>query len=115
MRAFLQLIAQALQMRLELFSLETGEAVKMLTYVLMWLVLTVVFACLTLTLISIVALFLFWQTARLEILIALCAFYAIGSLFAYFRLRTYFKAHRRPFKGMVELLKKDYQLMKSLK
>jgi uncharacterized membrane protein YqjE len=94
--------------RLELFILELQEQEQRLFGVLLMVLLAAVFSLLALVLASFALVVAFWNTARLEVLLGLIAFYAIGAGLLGWRVRHQVR-QGTPFSATLGELKKDRQ------
>lgn len=94
--------------RLELFILELQEQEARLLGVLLMALLAAVFTLLALMLASFALVVIFWDSARLEVLLGLTAFYALGAGLLGWQVRRRLR-DGSPFSATLGELKKDRQ------
>jgi uncharacterized membrane protein YqjE len=93
--------------RLELLGLELQEEKLRFVQSLIWIAAAVFTAMLAITFASITIVFLFWETARLAVLIGLTTFYAIAFGWVLWKCRDYLTRQPRPFDATLNELQKD--------
>lgn len=94
--------------RLELFILELQEQEQRLFGVLLMALLAAVFSLLALVLASFALVIVFWESARMEVLLGLTAFYALGAGLLGWQVRRRVR-DGSPFSATLGELKKDRQ------
>ena len=94
------------QGRLELFSVELQIEKGRLVEMLILAAIVVALALMTLTMITFTLVFLFWESARIAVLILLSVGYLAGTLFTWRALQRRLK-QRSAFDGTLGELKKD--------
>lgn len=93
--------------RLRLFSIELQEE-KLRLIQLLILVCAAIFAgFMAITFLSLTIVFAFWETARLQALGGITAFYALGLVALVIGIKRVLKAHPRPFEATLRGLKGD--------
>jgi uncharacterized membrane protein YqjE len=95
------------QTRLELLSVELQQEKHRLVELLAWVLIAVVLGLVALILVSFTLVVLFWDSARLAVLVLLCVLYVGGAAWAAQRARRVLKQARTPLKDSIEELKKD--------
>ena len=95
------------QTRLELLSVELQQEKNRLIEVLAWMLIAVVLGLMALILVSFSLVVLFWDSARVVVLVLLCVLYVGGATWAVQRARKTLKQSRAPLKDSIEELKKD--------
>ncbi len=95
------------QTRLELLSVELQWEKNRLIEVLVWILIAVVIGLVALILVSFTLVVLFWDSARVVVLVLLCVLYVGGAIWAVQRARKILKQSRTPLKDSIEELKKD--------
>ncbi|MGD0060135.1 MAG: phage holin family protein [Verrucomicrobiia bacterium] len=95
------------QTRLELLSVELQREKNRLIEVLVWILIAVVLGLVALILVSFTLVVLFWDSARVVVLVLLCVLYVGGAIWAVQRARKILKQSRTPLKDSIEELKKD--------
>lgn len=106
-RALVDNVLASAQQRLELLALELREEKLRAVQLLIWLSAAVFAAVLSLVFGSLTLVYLFWETARLQVLLGLTAFYAIGCVVAVRGFRRCFHQMPRPFEGTLAELRSD--------
>jgi uncharacterized membrane protein YqjE len=106
--AVLKTALAIIENRVKLFSLELQEEKLRLVHILLLAAAVASFGVITLTLATITIVFLFWQEARLGVLVGLCAFHLLATLVAW-RLLQKKIALNRPLAGTLDELKKDQE------
>ncbi|MCB1125584.1 MAG: phage holin family protein [Verrucomicrobiae bacterium] len=94
--------------RFELFILELQEQEQRLFGVLLMALLAAVFSLLALVLASFALVIVFWESARMEVLLGLTAFYALGAGLLGWQVRRRVR-DGSPFSATLGELKKDRQ------
>jgi uncharacterized membrane protein YqjE len=95
------------QTRLELLSVELQQEKHRLVELLAWVLIAVVLGLVALILVSFIVVVLFWDSARLAMLVLLCLLYVGGTAWAVRRVRKILNRSRTPLKDSIEELKKD--------
>ena len=80
---------------------------------LMWISAVVFTAAMTLTFASILVVYLFWESARIGVLIGLTGFYAAALVTLAFSFRRYLARQPRPFAETLQELKEDRSCMRN--
>jgi uncharacterized membrane protein YqjE len=93
--------------RLELLGLELQEEKLRFIQSLIWIAAAVFTAMLAITFASITIVFLFWDTARLAVLIGLTAFYALAFGLVLWKCRDCLTRQPRPFDATLSELQND--------
>ncbi|GDY22519.1 hypothetical protein LBMAG56_38660 [Verrucomicrobiota bacterium] len=94
------------QSRLELFSVELQMEKVRLVELLILAAMVVALGLMTLTMLTFTLVFLFWETARMPVLIVVSVAYLGGTLFAWRALKVRLAA-RSAFSGTLGEIKKD--------
>jgi len=94
------------QARVELFAVELREEKCHLVDALIWAAAVVALAIMTLSLSTFVVVILFWDSARIGVLLALSLAYLLGTLLAWRGLRTRL-SRSSAFSGTLGEIKKD--------
>lgn len=95
------------QTRLELLSVELQQEKNRLIELLAWVLIAIVLGLVALILVSFTLVVVFWDSARVVVLVLLCALYVGGAAWAVQRARKILKQSRTPLKDSIEELKKD--------
>jgi uncharacterized membrane protein YqjE len=95
------------QTRLELLSVELQQEKNRLIEMLAWMLIAVVLGLMAMILVSFTLVVLFWDSARIVVLVLLCVLYVGGAAWAVQRARKTLKQSRTPLKDSIEELKKD--------
>lgn len=93
--------------RLELLGLELQEEKLRFIQTLIWIAVAIFTAMLAITFASITIVYLFWDSARLEALIGLTAFYAIAFGIVLKKCRDCLTRQPRPFDATLNELQND--------
>lgn len=94
--------------RLRLFSLELQEEKLRLIQVLVLVCAAIFAGFMAVTFLSLTIAFAFWETARLQALGGIAAFYAAGVVGLVIGIKRVLKAHPRPFDATLRGLKEDH-------
>lgn len=100
-------LLHAAHQRLDLFALELREEKLRATQLFIWLSAAVFAGALAVTFASVTLVYLFWETARLAVLIGLTVFYAAGCYVAVRGYRRCAGRHPKPFEGTLAELRSD--------
>ena len=103
----------SVQDRLELFSLELHEEKIRFFQTLLWISAVVFAAGMTLTFASILVVYLFWESARIGVLIGLTGFYAAALVTLAFSFRSYLARQPKPFTETLQELNEDRSCMRN--
>lgn len=103
----------SVQDRLELFSVELHEEKFRLFQMLIWISAVVFAAAMTLTFASILVVYLFWESARVGVLIGLTGFYAAALVTLAFSFRSYLARQPKPFAETLQELNEDRSCMRN--
>jgi len=103
----------SVQDRLELFSVELHEEKFRLLQVLIWVSAMVFAGVMTLTLASILVVYLFWESARIGVLAGLTVFYAAGLVTLALSFRRHLARQPRPFSETLRELNEDRTCMRN--
>lgn len=95
------------QTRLELLSVELQQEKHRLIELLVWVFIAVALGLVALILVSFTLVVLFWESARVFVLVLLCILYVGGTIWAAKRAQKILKQSRAPLKDSIEELKKD--------
>lgn len=93
--------------RLELLGLELQEEKLRFIQALIWIAVAIFTAMLAITFASVTIVYLFWDSARLQVLIGLTAFYAIALGFVLRKCRDCLTRQPRPFDATLNELQND--------
>ena len=93
--------------RLELFSLELREEKLRFVQLLIWVAAAAFSAILAITFASLAVVYLFWETARLAVLVALAVVYAGGFVAILMQCRKMIARQPRPFDATIAELTQD--------
>ncbi len=100
-------LLSSLHDRIELFSVELQEEKYRLMQVFLWIAAGVFSAVMALTFASLVVVYLFWETSRLGVLVALTAVYAAVFVGVVVGFRRYLAQQPKPFAATLEELQED--------
>lgn len=109
LKAFASNLAAILHNRLELFSTEAFEAGHRLIQMLVWTVAALFSGCMAFILINVTIVYLFWEEARLTVLLCLTLFYTLLVAGIAIGFSRYLKHIRPPFSDTINEFKKDYE------
>ncbi len=113
LRNFLKAVASNLagiiRSRLELFSTELAEEGYRLVQMLIWATAAIFSGIMAFILINITVVYLFWEDARLAVLISLTLFYTLLLAAIAIGFTRYLKRQRPPFSETIHEFKKDYE------
>lgn len=112
LRAIVSNVMAILQGRFELFSVELQEERRRLLWGLVWAGAAVVCATMALVLINVTLVYLFWEEARLAVLIGLSVFYLAAVAGIGLGFRRSLKRKRIPFSDTIHELRKDYECLR---
>lgn len=100
------LLAAALQ-RVELASLELQEEKFRLIQTFIWISAAVFSVAMALMFASLTLVYLFWETARLAVLVGFTLLYTAGGVSVIVAFRRYLARQPRPFSATIEELQED--------
>jgi len=100
------------QNRLELFAVELRQEKCRLVEAIIWVAAVVVFGIMTLTLLTLAVIILFWEQERVAALLVLSGLYLLGTFVALRKLRAKL-AVSSAFSGTVGEIKKDRECLRS--
>lgn len=100
-------LAAIARSRLELFAMELQEEKHRLIQILAWTVAALFSGMMAFILINITLVYLFWESARLAVLLSLTLFYTLMLCGIAIGLVQYFKRQSLPFAETIREFKKD--------
>jgi len=100
------------QNRLELFAVELGQEKCRLVEAIIWVGAVVACGIMTLTLLTLAVIIMFWQEERVAALLILSGLYLVGTVVAWCKLRAKL-AEPSAFSGTVREIKKDRECLRS--
>jgi len=100
-------LAAIAQSRLELFSIELQEEKYRLIQVLIWASAAIFCGAMAFVLINVTVVYLFWESARLTVLLVLTFFYTFSLGGIAFGLKRYIGKQPLPFADTIQEFKKD--------
>lgn len=103
----------AFQNRLELAAVEWQEERVRLAELMLWMVALLFLSMLGMLLLTATIIFLFPETLRIYVAAGFTLLYLVGALAAWFGAKSLIK--REPFSATIEQVRKDRQLLESLK
>lgn len=109
LRAFASNLAGILRSRLELFSAELAEEGYRLVQMLIWATVAIFSGIMAFILINVTVVYLFWEEARLTVLISLTLFYTLVLAAIAIGFTRYIKRQRPPFSATIHEFHKDYE------
>jgi uncharacterized membrane protein YqjE len=95
------------QGRLELLSVELQQEKHRFVELLVWTFLAVALGLVAVIVVSFTIVVLFWESARVPVLVVLGALYIAATIWAISRLRRLLRSGRRPLHDTIEEFKKD--------
>ena len=107
LRGFGDALLRTAHDRFELFTVELHEEKYRLIQIFLWISAVVFSGMMTLMLASVTLVYLFWETARLAVLVGLTAFYAASCLAVVLLFRSYLARQRKPFAATLGELEED--------
>ena|SRR6266487_5372503 len=99
------------QNRLELFALELKEEKCRFIEILVWTSAAVLLGVMAVTMVTFTVVFLFWESARVYVLVGFCLFYVISAIAAFAGLRRRLKNQPLPFAESLNEIKKDRECL----
>lgn len=102
-------LAAIARSRLELFSIELQEERHRLIQGLIWASAAIFCGAMAFILINVTIVYLFWEEARLAVLITLTLFYTLSLAAIAIGFRGYLRKQRPPFADSIREFKKDYE------
>jgi uncharacterized membrane protein YqjE len=102
-------LAAIFRSRLELMSAELAEERHRLVQMLIWATAAIFCGVMAFILINITVVYLFWEDARLAVLITLTLFYTCMLAGIGIGFRRYLRQQRPPFAETIEEFQKDYE------
>lgn len=109
LRALAGNLAGILRGRLELLSAEVVEERHRLVQMLIWATVAIFSGIMAFILINVTVVYLFWEEARLTVLISLTLFYTLLLAAIAIGFRRYLSRQRPPFSDTIGELRKDYE------
>jgi uncharacterized membrane protein YqjE len=106
LRSIVDGVLATAEKRLELLGLELHEEKCRLVEVFLWASALVAFGLMALTLLTFVAVFLFWENARVPALVVLSLLYVLAAFLAWRGLQARL-SNSKVFSGTLDELKKD--------
>jgi len=107
LRSFAQSLLGSVQNRFELLGTELQEEKFRLIQIFIWISAATFCGVMTLAFASFALVYLFWESARLPVLLGLTAFYAIGFTVILLKFRAYLARQPKPFASTIAELEKD--------
>ena len=101
--------------RIELFSLEIEEERSRLILTIIWISLALFAGVMTALLASITLVFLFWETARLAVLLTLTVVYGSALAYTIVTVRRHLARQPRPFAASLAELEEDQACIRGKK
>jgi uncharacterized membrane protein YqjE len=93
--------------RLELFSVELHEEKHRLVQLVIWISALVVLALLAIVFASLALVVVFWETARVAVVLSLAGGYLIGAVAVAFGFKRFLARQTKPFAGTLAELRED--------
>jgi len=93
--------------RVELLSVELQEEKLRLIQIFAWISAAVFTAFMSIAFASLSLVYVFWESARLAVMVGLSVFYAIVLLIIMISFRRYLEHQPKPFAGSIEEIKED--------
>jgi uncharacterized membrane protein YqjE len=106
-RAFGDSLLASVQGRIELVSIELQEEKFRLIQTYLWISAALFAGTMALTFASLTLVYLFWDSARLAVLVGLTLFYVISAVAIVVAFRRYLARQPRPFAATIEEFKED--------
>lgn len=100
-------LVAGVQERVELVALELQDEKFRLIQSFVWIGAAMFTSAMALTFASLALVYLFWDAARLAVLVGLAAVYAIAAVATIVAFRRYLARQPRPFAATIEELKED--------
>jgi uncharacterized membrane protein YqjE len=97
----------ALQTRTELFAVEFKEEKEQVLELVMWVMIVLFFAIMTMVVLTATIIFAFPEDRRVYVAGTLAFLYLVGAVWAFLTLRTRLKNRPIPFSASVDEIKKD--------
>jgi uncharacterized membrane protein YqjE len=107
LRGFGDTLLRTAHNRFELFTTELHEEKYRLVQIFLWISAVVFSGMMALMLASVTLVYLFWETARLGVLVGLTAFYAASCLAVVLLFRSYLARQEKPFAATLGELEED--------
>ena len=111
-RRFVQNLLGSAQNRLELFAAELQEEKYRLIQVMVWIAAAAFSAFLAVVFASFTVVYLFWESARLAVLLSLTLFYGVGFGVILFYFRRFLARQPKPFAATIAELEKDRECIR---
>lgn len=99
--------------RIELFSVEIQEEKFRLIHIFVWISAAVFAGVMALTFASITVVYLFWESARLAVLIGLTVTYSATLAWILFALKSYLARQPKPFAETLQELREDRECIRT--
>ncbi len=109
LRRLLDSLLATAQNRVELFALELQEEKCRLVELVLWVAAVAALGLMSLAMVTLTIVIVFWDNGRLAALITLSALYSLATAGAYREVRKRLRKQSRPFAGTVSELKKDQE------
>ena len=113
LRRLLDTLLATAQNRVELIALELQEEKCRLVELFLWMSAVVALSMMSLAMVTLTIVVLFWNNGRLAALITLSALYLLATAGAYWGLNTRLRKGNLPFSGTVSELKKDRECLRN--
>ena len=113
LRRLLDTLLATAQNRVELIALELQEEKCRLVELFLWMSAVVALGMMSLAMVTLTIVVLFWNNGRLAALITLSALYLLATAGAYWGLNTRLRKGNLPFSGTVSELKKDRECLRN--
>jgi uncharacterized membrane protein YqjE len=99
--------------RIQLFTIELHEEKVRLLQLLIWIGAIGFSAVMAMTFLTVTVVYLFWETARLPVLIGFAVFYGATFTGIAFAFRRYLKRQPLPFDATLQELREDRECMRN--
>jgi uncharacterized membrane protein YqjE len=100
------------QERLELFGIELQEEKLRLVQIFIWISAAIFTGMMAITFASIALVYLFWESARMAVLVGLTALYAVAFVVIVLAFRRYLARQPHPFDATLSELGKDRECIR---
>ena len=107
LRGFADGLLGSLHERIQLFAVELQEEKFRLIQILIWVSCLVLLATLALVFASFALVVIFWDTARVTVVVSLAAVYSLGLVGLAVAFRNYLKRQPKPFAATISELQED--------
>ncbi len=109
LKAFGANVVAIVHSRLALLSAEAAEEKQRVVQLLVWTVAGIFSGMMAVILLNVTIVYLFWEEARLAVLVGLTVFYTLALAVIAIGLRRQLKSGRLPFANTMEEFRKDYE------